>query len=156
MAFLTTTDDYTGRTIDLEIFQTAKQPSALVALTKTVRRHNESRKVTGIQKLVQQYVLLFLSQKNGIFRDIDQGTEFLDAVNRGLIQNRSQVLTYFSFANSEVEFQLDAEDSEELPDDERLETAELLDYYIDRGITLYMKIKLTTVAGDDYTFTIPT
>ena len=50
----------------------------------------------------------------------------------------------------------DAADVGNLPDDERLDEAVLLDFDIDRTIPrLYLKVNIRTIAGDDRTVFLP-
>jgi len=156
MAFQTSTD-YGGRLVDLECFQTEAEPAGALALDMTLRGDGKSRKVTGIQKLVQRYLITFMTTIGDVKFAQDQGTDFVISVLQGVIQNRSAIVSLFAFADSETQAQLDLDDSEDMPDDERLDSAELLDYDIDQSAgKLYLKVQLNTVAEDAYTFIIPT
>ena len=154
---MTVSSNYEGRTVDLEAFQTVQYPASLTPLTMTLRRDGKSRKVTGIQKLAQRYLILFMTNLGDIKYAEEQGTEFLKTVINGGVQTRSDVVILFAFANSNVEVQLDADDSSDDPPDERFQSAKLLSYDLDfANSRLYMRVLLTSLSGEDYEFIIPT
>ena len=155
-----TSADYTGRKVDLEIFQTENPPALLKELSLTMTSGNVSRKVAGIQKLVQRYMLTFFTAQGTVPLRPDYGASFMQAVALGLMQSRTAIVQYFSFANVEVAQQLKFQDQtiegEALPDDEKFARAYLMDYAVDStSARLYLKVKLESLAGDAFTFVLP-
>lgn len=152
--------DYTGRQLDIECLQTAKDPKISIRLSKTMTSDNVHRKISGLQKLVQRYAILFL---NGIgtTRFIqDHGTDFVGAAQRGEMSSRDLVASEFAFANLSVRDNIlaeqEVEEFGEVPEDERFERATLLDYVVDVGSGyLYLKVKIVSQAGDEAQFIIP-
>jgi hypothetical protein len=161
MAFRTT-NDYAGRVLDLEVLQTVASSSGLIPLSFTISDDGVTRALTGLQKLVQRYTVLFFSPEGTTLFDTEQGTDFLPAVRRGSIVNREQMVRVFSFANAEVIRQLREDDANELLgglplDDERIDEAELLDFDLDFSTsTLFIKIRITNLAGQETLFVLPT
>ena len=154
---ITTTTDYTDRLVDLEAFQTASVIGSLVPLSTTLRKNGESRKITGLQKLVQRYLIFFLTTLGDVKYDKEQGTEFIRTVINGGVQTRSDVIKLFAYTNSAVQSMLDKEDSNDQPDDERFHSARLKDYNLDfANGRLYLSVEVTSLAGDSYAFVIPT
>ena len=155
-----TSTDYTGRKVDLEIFQTENPPAVFKELTLTMTSGDVSRKLTGIQKLAQRYMLVFFTAKGSVPLRPDYGTSFMAAVGSGLMQSRTAVVQYFSFANVEVGQQLRLQDQDAdgaaLSDDEKFSRAYLMDYAVDTSSAkLYLKVKLESLAGGVYIFVLP-
>lgn len=157
---INTTYDYTGRKVDLEFFQTENPPMASKALTMTMTDKGTHRRVAGIQKLVQRYLLIFMTPKGSVLHAPGFGVDFMSAVNRGLLQSRTNVVQYFALSNMDASQQLLAEDdsavNSSLPDDERYSRSYLMDYNIDTSQSkLYLKILIESRAGSTYTFVVP-
>jgi hypothetical protein len=156
-----TTADITGRELDLEVLQTAAQPRELIRLTPTLAVDGVSRRITGLQKLIQRYTLIFFTKKTDVKFDPNQGTSFVSAVVTGAISTREQIVHNFTFANADVIAQLRSEDADPrfgdpAPDDERIAAARLIDFSINRGTaTLLMRVNITTLAGDSTVFVLP-
>jgi hypothetical protein len=157
---ITLSTDYTGRTVDLEVFQTEAVPSQLLKLSLTATDGNAHRRVTGMQKLVQRYLLALLTPKGSVKYYPDRGTDLMLAAAAGLFQGRSDIVQYFGLANSDAAAQLKAADASvegaSAPDDEKYAKSWLMDYLIDQtGTRLYLKVRLLSQAGEDFTFIIP-
>lgn len=149
--------DYTGRTVDLEALQTAAPPAASIRLAMTPVDGGVSRRITGVQKLAQRYAILFLTYLGSVRFMPNQGTEFVQAANGGLIQHRNSLVGYFITADNLVRNQLAEEVLPDDPDDEVLASSELVDYDLDTGTaTLMLRVNLVSAAGESYTFIIPT
>jgi hypothetical protein len=152
--------DYTGRQVDIEALQTAETPAYSIPLSTTLSDKNKHRRITGIQKLLQRYAILFLTQKGSVPFFPLQGTNFVRVAQQGGMSTRESVVHYFSFANFNVRENLLQEQDNplfgDMPDDEKFESASLVDYVIDtRTSYLYLKVRLFSVAGDSATFIIP-
>lgn len=150
---------YSNRQVDIELLQsiTAVKPTAVSVSSVSKVPKN----VTGPQKAVQRYALIFLSTLGDVRFDPTFGTNFLISVAAGSIQNNAQLLNAFAVANAAVLTILEIEDSDDtygtIPDDERITAAELTDYEVDvsRGrILIY--IQLTLASGDTTSFILPT
>jgi hypothetical protein len=150
--------DYSNRTVDLEIFQTEDPPELFRQLTMSPKEAGISRAVAGIQKVVQRYLLTFMTAKGSVRNRPDFGSVFMSAITSGLLQSRSAVVQYFSFANADVIRQMKAQDAGDAsaPNDERIRVAYLADYIIDTSTSrLYLKISIETLAGAGAEFLVP-
>jgi hypothetical protein len=157
---IATSADYSGRTVDLEIFQSEYDAAASKQLTLTMTAGDISRRVAGIQKLAQRYMLTFFTPKGSVPFRPGFGSIFMPAVSGGLMQSRTAVVQYFSFADADVAQQLRVQDQSPAglatPADEQYASSALLDYGVDTGSsTLYIKMQLTSQAGAAYTFILP-
>ena len=119
--------DYTGRTVDILIFQgvveTGKQPIQT--------GFGEAGFVcTGIQKVAQTWLALFMTDRGTVLNKPTRGTGFLTAVRLGRIQVAGDIPAEFALAADLVRqtMELDSSEAPELQDDERLDDAELLDF----------------------------
>lgn len=154
--------DYSGRQVDLEHFQAVQQPVGSVRLTKTLAR-TQPRVVAGLQKLVQRYAVLLLSQIETIYLAPEQGTDFLQRILRGGGRSRGHILQTFAFASSDVIAQLRQDDGDEalfgpVQSDEQIKQAQLLDYSVDiptstLSLSIYIENQLGT--GTKYLLPVP-
>ena len=145
---------YTGRTVDLLIFQGVKASGDQEI---TLGWDGGGQVCTGVQKVAQQWATLFLTDRGTVLGKSNRGTDFLRAVRTGRIQVDEDIPAQFSTAAERVRItmELDA-DGEELEDDEILDEAELLEYSIDRvAALLYLKVRITTRAGEARPIIIP-
>jgi len=106
-------------------------------------------RVDGVQKMVQRFVFLLLNDNGSVLGDEDEGTSFLSLV-------RSTGYTVWAVQNAFIlaaaEIQSLFEDLD-LPDDEQLQDVELQDVYAE-GSTVYLRVGLTSVAGQAATTTV--
>jgi len=149
--------DYTGRTIDLLIFQgveaSGKQPIDLAFGLDT-----GGYICTGVQKVAQTWLTLFMTERGTVLNKPTRGSAFFTSLRRGRIRTEDDVVAEFAIAAEQVRqtMDLDAAEDGTLPDDERLDEAILLDYTIDRTIgSLYLKVRIRTIAGDSRDIILP-
>jgi hypothetical protein len=160
MAIAGTSTDYTGRQLDLELLQSIANPVGSQAVSvSTVQK--PPKVVTGVEKLVQRYALLFLTVRGELVYDIMQGTDFIQAMLMGSIQDQAALQAQFAAANELVLGQLQQDDDAvttfgQPPDDELIASVQLLDSTIDYATaTVMLSIELTTRAGTSVTFVLP-
>jgi hypothetical protein len=154
------TTDYTDRQIDLELLQTILAPVGSKRMTiSTVK--TPPKVVTGVQKAVQRYALLFLTSQGDSVYAPAQGTQFREALTVGAISNRNSVQRYFTTANLAVMQQLKVEDEQQdifgrLPDDERIVAVQLLNFDVDYATsTVLLVVQITTQAGEVVDYVLP-
>ena len=155
-----TTTDYTGRQIDVELLQTVIKPVEVlqVSLSTIV---TPAKMVTGIQKLVQRYALLLLTNIGDVNFAQDQGGDLLRMVLGGYVQDLGQLQFAFASANTAVvrmlsDDDLNADAFGAAPDDERISSAMLLDSTVDKATsTAFLRIQIVSQAGSDFTFVLP-
>lgn len=157
-----TTNDYTGRQIDLEMLQRIDAPRSTPKAVSTTVSRMGSAKVTGVQKLAQRWTLLFLTAAGTVRFAEAAGCGMTPAVSGGYVNSRGAVMRYYLSASLDVASQLAAETDDAAfgaaaPLDERLKAATLLEYSVDFSASkLYLKVQLTSQAGDTYVFVVPT
>ena len=154
------TTDYSNRQVDIEVLQTILKPAGNTAMKFSITS-SSPKAVTGMQKLVQRYTLLLLTQLGTVRFATDQGTTFMSDLIRGAGQNSGQVAAVVAFANLSVMQELQVEDQNtdlygEIPSDEQLKSATLLDFTVNTvtGV-LSLSIQLLNYAGSAYTYVLP-
>jgi hypothetical protein len=156
MAIALQTSDYTGRKKDLSILQ---YPNVTVPDGVEVAPSfgSPSRFCAGVQKLIQRYTVLMLTNVNSQEYYPDFGADFLWPLQSGTDPTDSivarQIFTLADYATVSVikNYQIDNPD---IPLDEQLDFTTL------RSITLYggyvsFDVKLTTFAGEVVDFLVP-
>jgi hypothetical protein len=140
--------DYTGRTVDVLIFQGVKETGNHLIETG----FGEAGYVcTGIQKVAQTWTALFMTDYGSVLNKPTRGSTFLPTVRRGGIQVEEDVPAEFARAAEQVRrtMELDSVNAGTLPDDERLDEAILLDYTLIREQSfLSLRVRIKSLAGD--------
>jgi len=147
--------DYTGRLVDLFMFE-----GAVAAGDQRIRlgfTEKGGQVTTGIQKLVQSFAMLFLTELGSIEAKPEQGTEFITAMRASRIQDESDVLSEFTLAKELVRQQLAlAANENDFPDDEILDDATLDSYSLDANASkIMLKVNVTSLAGASRVVVLP-
>jgi len=150
----TTSTNYSGRSVDLFIFQGAK-PSAMQPITMSFGAAGQI--TTGIQKLAQTFATLFLTERGSVALKPDQGTAFVAALRGGRINDEAKLQAEFGFAAKDtLRLLTTAARRQQLPADERLKTVKLLDFTLDKpNSKITLTVGLQSVAGSTYTLYLP-
>lgn len=148
--------DYTGRLVDLFIFQNAKvSGEALIHLG--FDGENGGKVTSGIQKMAQTWAILFLTERGSVSADPELGTDFVSNLRTGIIRDEATVRSEFGLAATLVSNNMLAfENADGLPDDEILDSAVLNNFNIDRKrglLSLY--VGLTSQAGTQHDILLP-
>lgn len=146
--------DYAGRTVDLLLLKTVIRPfDQRVAPVVT----EVPMLVSGIEKLVQRYALLFLTELGSVMNSPDEGTEFLTYLSHGKIYDESSLKSSAARADNRASRQIKQEDSAlETPDDEALASSEIMNVSFDRTrASVTVTVRITTLAGESYTYVTP-
>jgi len=146
--------NYTGRTVDLFIFQ-----GALPAGEQLIETGfgTAGEVITGIQKLVQSFTTLFLTRIGTVKYNASLGSGFIAAIQRGRIRDESGARTEFALAAEDVRKIL-AEDAEanNPPDDETYAGADLESLELNRAESLLvLKVRVNSVAGESREVFLP-
>lgn len=137
------------------MLQTITDPNGVKRVTVSLAK-STPKVVTGIQKLAQRYANLFLTILGDIQFAQDIGTDFIRAVVSGVVTNYGRFFETFAIANSRTIAELQRQ-TDGLPDDEIIDTAELLDFNVSVSTGLVMlKIQITSLAGDTVAYVLPT
>jgi hypothetical protein len=147
--------DYTGRTVDILIFQGVEESGKQLITTG----FGEAGYVcTGIQKVAQTWLALFITDIGSVLNKPTRGSSFFPAVRAGKIQVEDDVPAEFALAAEQVRqtMELDATDADDLQDDERLDEAILLDFALVRDLSfLQLKVRINSLAGDSRVVYLP-
>lgn len=149
------TTNYSGRTVDMLLLQFVAEPVSDVVVSPDVSR--SPRLATGIEKLVQRFAQLFLTQIGSVMNRPSEGTAFMDTLGSGRIYNEGTLRAAAAAANKDVFNQIRTEDLLlDTPDDEMLAESTIKSLGMDRAkATVSVTFALTTAAGDKYVYTIP-
>ena len=150
----TVSTDYTGRTVDLLIFQGVQ---AIGNRKLTLGFGLAGEVVTGIQKLVQTFTTMFLTAQGSILYLPAWGTNFVPHLQQGIIRDESTVKSEFQFAVELIRQALTSEAAEhDIPADESYSSATLLNYTINTNTgVLSLQIQIESLAGTTNTVYLP-
>lgn len=138
---------YAGRNSDLLILHA---PGQVGQMSLSL---NPGRIATGIQKAAQRWLLCFLTVKGTVVGDPDYGSSFITELRHSNAADESNVAKAFGAASEEVMIWLDNNLSD-LPDDEKIIEAKLLNYSLSED-TATLRVLLTTLAGLSREFITP-
>jgi hypothetical protein len=158
MAIKSVTTDYTGRKRDISILQ---YPDATSVETQTVfpKFGKSTRFCTGVQKLVQKYAIILLTNIQSQPKYPNFGTDFLYTLQRGISPTDGILAQQiFYLANYDAILTLRAYQSSfpegVIPADERIVNATLEGYTLYGGFVGF-DVKINTEAGDSINFVVP-
>lgn len=120
----------------------------------------------GVQKLAQRWLLEFMTEVGSMPGLPDRGCEFMRAARTGKFLTKRHVETEFVRANVDVRRNLRAEEYTDMPDDERFESAELVNAVVvpeniagsktaTSAAYLNITVKINSVAGDSRQVIVP-
>lgn len=146
--------DYSGRKVDLFIFQGAR-------LTGDKELYLgfgiAGEMITGIEKLMQTFLSLFLTRLGTVPSNPTLGTDFVTAMQRGRILDDGDVINEFSLAVEQIRQTLAlVAEQETLSADETFASAVLDSFDLDEeNSKLTMKVKVSSAAGISRTVYLP-
>lgn len=147
---MSTNTNYYQRSIDLSVFQGIKE-NGLATVNQTLF-DNGGEVCTGIQKLIQRWLLKFLTPLGSVKFHPEWGTSFLSEAPSFHSEIDTQIAFYSAI--SDVSDQLIDEEDENMSEDEKLAKVDLLSITIsDTGFV--MKIKLTSQIGESAPLVLP-
>lgn len=109
---------------------------------------------TGIQKLSQRWLLEFMTEVGSMPGLPNRGSGFMTAARQGRILNALEATAAFESAAIAVRRNLQNEETQEMPADERFLSTELLAVAILPGY-LQLRVKINSLAGDDREVILP-
>ena len=146
--------DYAGRTVDLLAFDDAR-PSGDTLLTQLMVKEGQSGAlITGIEKLVQRFLLELLTELGSLDYLQGRGTLFMTALRAGVVRTSQDLFSNFSSAEVDIRNNLRQEEELTDPDDERYGTSALLTASL-FGDTATLTIRIDSVAGESRTVIYP-
>lgn len=151
--------DYAGRTVDLLLLKTVLDVPAVNQRVQVDVSDgaDEPMIVTGIEKLVQRYALLFLNALGSTKFRPNHGTNLIPRASRGMIYSMATLESSAAEANLFASRQIRlADEGDDIPDDERLVSSEITDLvFVRTAAQVKISIRLTTAAGQSYVYIVP-
>lgn len=145
------TSNYNNKSVDVVAFH-GVTPVGYSRLRQNLFLEASGEVCTGIQKLVQRWLCIFLTPIGSQTFNPNRGTRFmLDIFHVG---SESAIFSTFYFANSDTIAQLKEEDFTGTPNDERIDSVKLtkISLYLD---TLSLYIHITSKAGESADIILP-
>lgn len=121
-----TVQDYVGRTVDLLAFDGAKAAGEAKLIPTLVLPGQSGALITGIEKLVQRFLLELLTERGSLEYQPDRGTFFITRIRAGIVRTSQDLFSEFTIAEVELRNSLLLEESTSDPDDERYRESKLL------------------------------
>lgn len=140
--------DYHGRKIDLLALRGATAQGASVLQQSLFDSASSGEVCTGVQKLLQRWVLEFMTIRGSMPFLPERGSGFIAAARRGTMRTEADALVEFRFAAEEVRQNLVAEESADMPADERFAEAILDQLILTEDSGLAVSVTITSRAGN--------
>jgi hypothetical protein len=115
---------------------------------------NPGKICAGPQKLAQRWLLEFLTEKGSMPGLPERGCDFMTFVRQGSIKTQLNVTQTFHASNMRIRVTLQNEEYEGMPDDERLDDAELISVGLLPGY-MNLSIAITSRVGDSREILVP-
>jgi len=142
-----TVQQYQGRTIDVLAFDDA-QPAGDALLTQVlVQRGQSGAIITGIEKLVQRFLIELLTEAASLDYQPLRGTTFMTALRAGIVRTSADLFATFAVAAVDARQNLQGEEQDTDPADERFRRADLLSATL-FGDTASLNIQVVSEAGE--------
>jgi len=116
---------------------------------------------SGMEKVVQRYAKLLLTDLGSVKFDSELGNDLMSSIRNGEVYSTAWMTQLFNEANRNVLNAMIMDDNDtdsfgDLPDDERIDTAELVDLEVDPATaTVRIHVRITTLAGEEYEYIAP-
>ena len=138
---------YIGRKYDVMAYQGVKPTGKVLLNPAFVDDTSPGGTIcTGIQKLLQQFLILLLTETGTKPYDTEAGTPFMTQLRSGELRTELDVMTAFSMAVGSIATQLTS-DSADIPDDEYFADASVEELTLQPG-AIAIKIAVISRAGD--------
>lgn len=146
---------YVNRTADLLAYQADNVAGEQLTVQSLHGDGAHSGRITtGIQKLAQRFILELLTEAGSMKYNPTRGCDFMTTLRVGGVQSQLDLFVAFSSALVDVRKNLQAEESETDPDDEKYDSAEIINVTFSPGEAA-VYVKINSVAGDSRTVIAP-
>lgn len=146
--------DYKGRKVDYLAFDDAKPAGDTLLTPAFVAPKESGALIAGIQKLVQRFIIELLTGAGSLDYLPGRGTFLMPRLNAGLIRTSQDLFSAFNSSAKTAVKALAAEETDEDPDDERINTVELITASL-LGDTAVLNIRITSLAEESLTVIYP-
>ena len=144
--------NYINKPIDLTAWHGVK-PDVTVQLSPELFSTDTNSSVcTGMQKLIQKWLSIFLTPKGSVTFDKNRGTDFMIDIFSASTEN--EVYKIFILSNVDAVAQIRAEENNEAPEDEQIQSVTLTGLSLFLG-NLSMDIKIVSKSGENAKIIVP-
>lgn len=158
--------DYVNRKYDYLALQNTTGPGSRRIGLELFNEMNSGQITTGAQKLAQRWLLEFLTETGSMPGLPDRGSNFMRAARSGGFRTPFNVRTEFAMADLTIRKKLQADETDNTPDDERFAAAEITNVAVLPGadvsqksgttaVFLTLGVKITSRAGDAREIVLP-
>lgn len=148
-------EQYVDRTIDILAFRGGQGSPGAVLLEQRLSREGDPGQVcTGVQKLVQRFVIALFTIRGSVRANPEFGTDFLSRVTGGFVHNGTQLMAEFAAAEVELAPLLARESRATDPADEVYRKATAISADVSRG-HLRLRVQLETASETSVQFILP-
>jgi hypothetical protein len=158
--------DYINRKYDYLALQNTVGPGERKLGLELFNENTSGKITTGVQKLAQRWLLEFLTETGSIPALPDRGCLFMRQARTGRFRTPINIRSAFALADMNIRRNLQAEETSDMPDDERFADAELLNAAVLPGenvsqnsgttaVFLTLGVKITSLAGDSREIILP-
>lgn len=153
---MSTVADYAGRTSDAAILRPRyTATNGLSTISDLSMGQDGGAMCTGVQKVAQKWLVIFLTQRGSVRYRPLRGTDFPAAIVNGSIRTDADLVTAFSIAADQVAEQMAADALPTDPLDEQFVSATLVSASVPGNGTATLSVKITTAAGAARTVVFP-
>lgn len=149
-----TTSDYAGRTVDVAAFKGWAPNKNTEVDQVLVGPGDGGQLIAGIEKLLQRFAIELLTEVGSLEYLPDRGSSFMTAARTGYWRTGDDVRSSFNLALLGVTENLQVEESETDPSDERFASANLLAVSL-LGDAVTMSVEVLSQAGTSFTALLP-
>ena len=155
--------NYAGRQLDMELLQHIATP-VNQRVNPSVDRGDSGigpSITTGMQKVVQRYAKLLLTDLGSVKFDKEVGGDLLTSIRKGEIQSNAYLAFVFNIASDNAVRKMKHDDGltdiyGEQPSDEKITEAILVDYAVmPEKATIHVHVRIVTEAGENYVYLVP-
>lgn len=146
--------DYAQRRYDLLAFENVDRQKETKLDLVLFSENNSGQIATGIQKLSQRWLLEFTTERGSMTGLPSRGSEFMRQVRLGRLRNQGDVFYAFLYNELLVRQNLRTEETDAMPDDERIASAEPLSISFLPGFA-NLRIQINSRAGTSREVILP-
>ena len=156
-----TSTSYAGRQLDIELLLHVSEPVDQRVRPSVGGDGDGPGICAGMEKVVQRYAKLFLTELGSVRFDELLGNNLLSSMRNGQVYSTSWVTHLFNEANRNVLNAMILDDNStdvfgQIPDDERIESAELVSLDVKQeSASVSIHVRITTLAGESYEYIAP-
>lgn len=140
------TNQYAGRQYDVLAIRGAVAAGD-VELSQTLFDSERDGEIcVGIQKLSQRWIMEFLTELGSMRFQPTRGCRFVTDLRRGRLRSQEDVVTSFGFSAFTITNNLQLEETDDMPDDERFDHAELVEIVVAQDL-VSLRVNVLSLAG---------